>query len=244
MISAHTSEMTPPDVDSVPLLGDGDPRHGVWVVVVAAGSGTRFGAPKQFLDLAGERVIDRSVAGAAGHADGVVVVLPADRLADAALASECRGAVVVAVAGADSRAGSVRAGLAAVPDDADVILVHDGARPLAGDAIYAAVVAAVRKGADAAVPSVPVTDTIRRQSGGVVDRSELLAVQTPQGFVASVLRAAHASGTDATDDATLVEAAGGTVVLVPGDPRNLKLTSPADQLVAEALLAGQPEPSA
>ncbi len=241
MIPAHTSEMTPPDVDSVPLRGDSDVRRGVWVIVVAAGSGSRFGSPKQFLDLAGERVIDRSVAVAAGHAEGIVVVLPADRLADAALGTECAGATVVAVAGAGSRAGSVRAGLAAVPEDAHVILVHDGARPLADDAIYAVVVAAVRKGADAAVPSVPVTDTIRRQSGGVVDRSELVAVQTPQGFLASALRAAHASGMDATDDATLVEAAGGTVVLVPGDPRNLKLTTPADQLVAEALLTDRTE---
>jgi 2-C-methyl-D-erythritol 4-phosphate cytidylyltransferase len=117
-----------------------------------------------------------------------------------------------------------------------VIVVHDGARPLADDAVYASVVAAVRAGAVAAVPSVPVTDTIRRHGGGVIDRSTLVAVQTPQGFAASALRAAHASGHDATDDATLVEAAGGTVVLVPGDPRNLKLTTPADLLVARALL--------
>jgi len=218
------------------MLGDGDARRGVWVVVVAAGSGTRFGAPKQFLDLAGKRVIDHSVAVAARHAEGVVVVLPAERVADAAFAPKCAGSLVAVVAGADSRAGSTRAGLAAVPADAEVILVHDGARPLADDAVYSSVVAAVRAGADAAVPSVPVTDTIRRHDGGVVDRSLLVAVQTPQGFAASALRAAHASGHDATDDATLVEAAGGTVVLVPGDPRNLKLTTPADLLVARTLL--------
>ena len=220
-----------------PMLGDSDPRRGVWVVVVAAGSGTRFGAPKQFLDLAGRRVVDHSVIVAARHAEGVVVVLPAERVADSALAAECAGSLVAVVAGADSRAGSTRAGLAAVPADAEVILVHDGARPLADDAVYASVVAAVRAGAVAAVPSVPVTDTIRRHGGGVIDRSTLVAVQTPQGFAASALRAAHASGHDATDDATLVEAAGGTVVLVPGDPRNLKLTTPADLLVARALLA-------
>jgi len=128
--------------------------------------------------------------------------------------------------------------LAAVPTSAEVILVHDGARPLADDGIYSGVVSAVRSGADSAVPAVPVTDTIRRHGGGVVDRSELAAVQTPQGFSAGILRAAHASGREATDDATLVEASGGTVVLVPGDPRNLKLTTPEDLLVAEAFLAG------
>ena len=220
------------------MWGDNDPRRGVWVIIVAAGSGTRFGAPKQFIDLAGVRVIDRSVATAARHAEGIVVVLPAERLADAGLAADCDGASVAVVAGADSRAGSARAGLAAVPTSAEVILVHDGARPLADDGIYSGVVSAVRSGADSAVPAVPVTDTIRRHGGGVVDRSELAAVQTPQGFSAGILRAAHASGREATDDATLVEASGGTVVLVPGDPRNLKLTTPEDLLVAEAFLAG------
>jgi len=221
------------------MSGDGDPRHGVWAIVVAAGSGSRFGAPKQFLNLAGQRVIDRSVAVAAGHAEGVVVVLPGERVDDADIADEVAGTAVIVTAGADSRAGSARAGLAAVPDSADVILVHDGARPLASAAVYAAVIGAVRGGADAAVPSVPVTDTIRRVDGGIVDRSELVAVQTPQGFRAQALRAAHAAGHDATDDATLVEADGGTVVLVPGDSRNLKLTTPADLLVAEVLLDGE-----
>ncbi len=219
------------------MSGDRASRRGVWAIVVAAGSGSRFGAPKQFLDLAGQRVIDRSVTVAARHAEGVVVVLPGERVADAAIPPTWGDAVVAVVAGADSRAGSARAGLAVVPASAEVILVHDGARPLADDAVYAAVIGAVREGAAAAVPSVLVTDTIRRHDGGVVDRSELVAVQTPQGFEAGALRAAHASGHDATDDATLVEADGGTVVLVPGSAHNLKLTTPADLIVAEALLA-------
>jgi 2-C-methyl-D-erythritol 4-phosphate cytidylyltransferase len=138
----------------------------------------------------------------------------------------------------------VRAGLAAVPADADVIAVHDAARPLAAPALYAAVVAAVRAGADGAIPGIPVADTLKRVDArgheqvivGTVDRSALVAAQTPQAFRADVLRAAHASGDDATDDAALVEARGGKVVIVPGDPSNLKLTGPRDLAVAAALL--------
>ena len=213
-----------------------DPRAGVWAIVVAAGSGSRFGAPKQFLEIGGVRVVDRAVAAASRHAVGVVVVLPeeAEGLGGPGPAEDT---VVHSVVGADSRAGSVRCGLAAVPDDAEVILVHDGARPLADDELFARVVGAVRDGASAVVPAVPLADTIRRRDGGVVDRADLVAVQTPQGFVAAALRAAHASGAEATDDAGLVEADGGTVVLVDGDRRNLKITTPVDLVVAEALLA-------
>jgi 2-C-methyl-D-erythritol 4-phosphate cytidylyltransferase len=116
-----------------------------------------------------------------------------------------------------------------------VILIHDAARPLATEGLYRRVIAAVRSGAAAAVPVVPVIDTIRSLTGGVVDRDGLRAVQTPQGFDASAIRAAHAAATEATDDATLVEAAGGTVVLVDGEPTNLKITGPQDRVVAEAL---------
>jgi 2-C-methyl-D-erythritol 4-phosphate cytidylyltransferase len=151
------------------------------------------------------------------------------------------------VAGGATRAESVRAGLAAVPVHVDVVVVHDAARPLAGAGLYAAVVAAVRAGADGAIPGLPVADTLKRVEGdadasgtgvivGTVDRGGLVAAQTPQAFRADVLRAAHASGRDATDDAALVEARGGKVVVVPGDPRNLKLTGPRDLAVAEALL--------
>jgi 2-C-methyl-D-erythritol 4-phosphate cytidylyltransferase len=134
----------------------------------------------------------------------------------------------------------VRAGLAAVPSDADVIVVHDAARPLATADLFAAVIDAVREGADAAVPAVVVTDTVKRVDGDrVLDtppRETLVAVQTPQAFRAAALRAAHADGGDATDDAALVEAAGGTVLTVPGDPRNLKVTTTTDLTVAAALL--------
>ena len=130
----------------------------------------------------------------------------------------------------------MRAGLAGSPADAEVVVVHDGARPLARADLFAAVVGAVRAGADAAVPGVPVVDTLRGAAGGAVDRDGLVAVQTPQAFRAGALRAAHAREAEATDDASLVEAAGGKVVVVDGSPTNLKITRPDDLVVAEALL--------
>jgi 2-C-methyl-D-erythritol 4-phosphate cytidylyltransferase len=204
----------------------------VWAIVVAGGGGLRFGGPKQFEDLNGRRVLDWSMAAARDTCDGVVVVVPSDRQGDEAGA----GAVV----GGATRSASVRAGLAAVPADAEIIVVHDAARPLAGPELFRRTVAAVRGGADAAIPGVPITDTVKQVEDGrvvaTVDRSRLVAVQTPQAFRAAVLRRAHATDPDATDDAALVEALGGRVVVVDGDPRNLKLTSPDDLVVARALL--------
>jgi 2-C-methyl-D-erythritol 4-phosphate cytidylyltransferase len=213
----------------------------VWAIVVAGGSGSRFGegAPKQFLDLGGLRLIDRALGAARPTCGGLVAVLPAAHL-DAALAPG-----VVAVAGGTTRSASVRAGLAAVPADAAVIVVHDAARPLAGPALFERVIAAVRAGADGAVPGVAVADTIKRvdPSGGLVletlDRPALRSIQTPQAFAAAALRRAHAGGGDATDDAALVEAAGGRVVVVEGDPSNLKVTGPDDLVRARALLSGR-----
>ncbi len=208
-------------------------RLSVWTVIVAAGSGTRFGGAKQYLELAGARVVDRSVAVAAQVSDGVVVVVPADDVS----AESARLAATTVVAGGASRAASVRNGLAAVPYDAAIVCVHDAARPLAGADVYQRVIDEVRSGAAGAVPVVPVTDTIRRVDGGVVDRSTLQAVQTPQAFRAELLRAAHADAADATDDASLVEAAGYSVVAVEGHSRNIKITHPDDLAAAEAWLA-------
>ena len=200
----------------------------VWAVVVAAGSGNRFGAPKQFEPLLGRRVLDWSLETARQSCDGVVVVLPPDRLEGGA------------VAGGSTRSASVRAGLAAVPEEATVVVVHDAARPLATSALFARVIGAVADGADAAVPAVPVTDTVKRVADGrVVEtlaRGELVAVQTPQAFAAAQLRRVHAASGEATDDAALVEAAGGSVVVVEGERANLKITDPHDLIVAEALL--------
>ncbi|HEX5365075.1 MAG TPA: 2-C-methyl-D-erythritol 4-phosphate cytidylyltransferase [Acidimicrobiales bacterium] len=203
---------------------------GVWAIVVAAGAGRRFGGAKQYEALAGRRVLDWSVRAARAVADGVVlVVAPSAR-------ARPEPTVDVVVAGAATRSGSVRAGLAAVPGDAEVVVVHDAARPLATAGLFAAVVAAVRGGADAAVPVVPVTDTLRAVGGGRVDREGLVAVQTPQAFEPAALRRVHAGDPESTDDASLVEAAGGKVVVVDGSPENLKITRPPDLTMAEALL--------
>jgi 2-C-methyl-D-erythritol 4-phosphate cytidylyltransferase len=205
----------------------------VWVIVVAAGSGTRFGGAKQFARLGDATILDRAVSTAYEHADGVVVALAPDAQWDPPPG-------VVATIGGATRSESVRSGLALVPDDAEVVVVHDAARPLAPPALFDAVIRAVLDGADAAIPVLPIVDTIKRVEGGRVletlPRDGLVAVQTPQAFRATVLRAAHAAGGTGTDDAALVEAAGGTVVCVPGDPRNLKVTVAADMDVVRALL--------
>lgn len=205
----------------------------VWTVVVAGGGGSRFGGPKQYVELVGRRTIDWSLAAARSVSDGIVVVVPPDHVEE-----PVDGADVV-VAGGTTRSASVRSGLAAVPDDAAVVLVHDAARPAASPALFRAVVDAVRAGADAVVPGVAVTDSLRSRTGGAVDREELVAVQTPQGFDAAVLRAAHASGGDASDDASLVEATGATVAIVPGETTNIKLTHRADQVALEATLSSR-----
>jgi 2-C-methyl-D-erythritol 4-phosphate cytidylyltransferase len=198
----------------------------VWAIVVAAGTGSRFGGAKQFEELDGRRVVDRAVAATLAVADGVVVVVPADRTQDGLLAGHR------VVAGGATRSDSVRAGLAAVPDEADVVVVHDAARPHASAALFEAVVAAVRAGADGAVPGVALSDTVKRVHAGRVvdtlDRTGLVGVQTPQAFAAAALRRAHAAGDDATDDAALVERAGGVVVVVDGEPANIKITHRGD----------------
>ncbi|MET0729191.1 MAG: 2-C-methyl-D-erythritol 4-phosphate cytidylyltransferase [Acidimicrobiales bacterium] len=201
----------------------------VWSIVVAGGTGRRFGEPKQFLPLGGRRMVDWSLEAARTCSDGVVLVVPAaDR------SSEEPGADVV-VHGGESRSASVRAGLRAVPADAATIVVQDAARPVPVPDVWGRVLAAIEAGADAAVPTVPVTDTLREVAGGTVDRSRLLAVQTPQAFRAEALRAAHVGEPEGTDDASLVEAQGGRVVVVDGDPRNIKVTTPVDLAVAELL---------
>jgi len=150
------------------------------------------------------------------------------------------------VAGGVSRQASVREGLKAVPPDADAVVVHDAARPLVQPVLIERALTALRD-ADGAICAVPVTDTLKRARDGAivetVPRDELWRAQTPQAFRASVLRRAHewgaAEGVDATDDAMLVERAGGNVVVVEGDPRNLKITTRDDLVVAGALLAGE-----
>jgi 2-C-methyl-D-erythritol 4-phosphate cytidylyltransferase len=205
----------------------------VWAIVVAGGGGSRFGAAKQFARLGGATVLDRAVGVSSEQAEGVVVALPPD-------AQWSAPSGVLRVDGGATRSDSVRAGLACVPTDVDIVVVHDAARPLASRALFAAVINAVREGADGAIPALPIVDTVKRLDGTrvieTVSRDELVVVQTPQAFRAEILRKAHADAAVGTDDAALVEAAGGTVVAVPGDVRNLKLTVAADLELAQALL--------
>jgi 2-C-methyl-D-erythritol 4-phosphate cytidylyltransferase len=200
------------------VLPSPDVAAAVWTIVVAAGTGQRFGGPKQFEPLGDRRVVDWAIAAAHAVSDGVVVVVPPGA------ARQPHD-----VEGGASRSESVRRGLTAVPAAATIVVVHDGARPFASPALFRSVVDAVAAGADGAVPGVPISDTIKQvDADGVVvgtpERSGLVAVQTPQAFAAGVLRAAHASGADATDDATVVERAGGRVVVVTGEVDNRKLT--------------------
>jgi 2-C-methyl-D-erythritol 4-phosphate cytidylyltransferase len=190
----------------------------VWTVVVAGGSGSRFGGAKQFEMVGTRRVVDHAADIARSVSAGVVLVVPPSEVARE------RG-----VAGGATRSESVRAGLAAVPPDATIICVHDAARPFASADLFREVIAAVAAGADGAIPGLAVTDTIKLVDGDRVvletpPRESLVAVQTPQAFRAAALRAAHMSGRDATDDAALVELCGGRVVVVPGELTNRKIT--------------------
>lgn len=205
----------------------------VWAVVVAAGSGSRFGGAKQYAPLAGRRVVDWSIDAARSVAEGVVLVVAEEAVDDD------EPAVDTVVEGGATRSASVRAGLAEVPADARVVVVHDAARPLASHAVFRAVVDAVLAGADAALPVVPVVDSVCDDHGRPVDRDGLRAVQTPQAFSADVLRRVHATRPEATDDASLVIGAGGRVRLVQGERWNLKITEPDDLVVAGAFLAGR-----
>ena len=235
-MSHASATVLPSSVVSNPepdIRGPLSPSDTVWTIVVAGGSGARFGRAKQFESLGSERVLDRSVRIARTASAGVVVVVP-----EADVDREG------GVAGGATRSDSVRRGLTAVPDEAAVICVHDAARPFASPALYDAVVEAVLAGADAAVPGVPVTDTIKQVDAQSVvvatpDRATLVAVQTPQAFRAAALRAAHASAGEGTDDAALVEAAGGRVVVVPGESMNRKITEPGDLDWARSIVAAE-----
>jgi len=221
----------------------------VWAILVAAGRGERLGLdrPKAFAKLGASPLLAEPLRRieASGWVDGIVVVAPPGWEEPAILVAEEEGCgkVRACVAGGETRSASVRLGLAEVPDDALVVLVHDAARPLVPDEVVERVLAPLSQGWDGAVPGLPVGDTLKRADpdGRVretVPREGLWAVQTPQAFTAEALRRGYAAGGEATDCAGLVEAAGGRVKVVPGDPCLLKVTSRADLELAEALLAG------
>jgi 2-C-methyl-D-erythritol 4-phosphate cytidylyltransferase len=219
----------------------------VWALLVAAGAGERLGAdrPKAFVRL-GElpmlagplRRLDESE-----WVDAIVVAVPGGWEEPAILLAEelSAGKVVAAVAGGETRAESVRSALAEVPEEALVALVHDAARPLVTDEVIGRVLAPLSEGWDGVVPGVPVVDTVKTVEGrgvtGTLARDNLVAVQTPQAFSAATLRSAYAGDlAGATDCSSLVEAQGGRVAWVDGDPRLLKVTTPADlELVASWL---------
>lgn len=195
--------------------------------------------PKAFVELDGVTLLELSASAArrSGVVDVIVVAAPPELLdRAAALVPDA-----VVVPGGAERSDSVRAGLAAVPD-AELILVHDAARALTPPALFASVVTALRGGADAVVPGIAVADTLKRVDvHGLVretpDRSELRAVQTPQGFTAQVLRRAHDAQADATDDAGLVEALGIPVRVIPGDAMAFKVTTQFDLALARLITA-------
>ena len=211
----------------------------VWAILVAAGRGERLGLdrPKAFAKLGDEPLLAEPLRRleACPWVDGIVLVAPPGWEEPAILVAEEEGCgkVHACVAGGETRSDSVRAGLAEVPADTLVVLVHDAARPLVTDDVVERVLAPLSEGWDGAVPALPIGDTLKRvgADGGVqetVSRDGLWAVQTPQAFVADVLRRAQTSAGDATDCAGLVEASGGRVRVVEGDPRLLKVTSAAD----------------
>jgi len=216
----------------------------VAAVLVAAGRGERLGAsrPKAFAKLRDRPLLAESLErlDASAWIDSIVIVAPPGWEEPSILVSEEIAAtkVVSCVPGGQTRAESVRAGVGEVGQDATVVLVHDAARPLITDDVVERVLTALNEGWDGAVPALPVADTIKRVEGARVvetlSREELVAVQTPQAFLAPVLREAiRGDLSGATDCSALVEARGGRVTTVAGDPRLLKVTSPADlELVA------------
>jgi 2-C-methyl-D-erythritol 4-phosphate cytidylyltransferase len=216
----------------------------VWAVLVAAGRGERLGEgrPKAFVRLGDLPLLAEPLRRLeeSEWIDEIVLVAPVEWEEPAILLVEELGASKVSscVAGGATRTESVRAGVAEVPEDAAVIVVHDAARPLLSEAVLERVIGALAEGFDGAIPGLPLVDTVKRARDGVVvetvARDELVSVQTPQAFVAPVLRAALAprAGAEpsraATDCAALVEENGGRVKVVAGEERLLKVTTRAD----------------
>ena len=234
----------------------------VWAVLAAAGRGERLGRvgdgaagqgpaapsnpdiPKAFARLRGRPLLAESLERLEGSewVDAIVVVAPPGWEEPVILLAEelgC-GKVVAAVAGGASRAESVRIGVGEVGAGAAVILVHDAARPLVSNDVIERLLAALNDGFEGAIPGLPLADTVKRVRGGMVvetlPREELTAVQTPQAFVAAALRQAVVGGGEATDCSSLVEARGGTVKVVGGDPRLVKVTTAADLALVESWL--------
>lgn len=201
-------------------------------MLLAAGSGHRFGGLKQFVDVGGQRAVDRVVRTTRRVVDGIVLVLPEGVPWDGP-------AVDRLASGGASRAQSVRAGLACVPPGCQVVVVHDAAHPLVREDLLRAVIAKVHQGADGAVCVLPMTQVVERMHDGVVvevlPKHDQVLGQSPAAFSAAVLRRAHADSPETVEDVGLVVSRGGQVVGVPGDPLNLHVTSPEEYAMACAL---------
>jgi 2-C-methyl-D-erythritol 4-phosphate cytidylyltransferase len=221
----------------------------VWAVLAAAGRGERLGSdrPKAFARLGGRPLLAESLERleSSDWIDQIVIAAPPDWEEPSILVAEEIAATKVssAVTGGASRAESVRLALEDVPEEAAVVLVHDAARPLLPADVIERVLAPLSDGWDGAVPALPIADTVKRvESERVVEtlpRGELVAVQTPQAFLPDVLRRALAGDVSgATDCSSLVEAGGGRVKAVEGDPRLLKVTDPGDLALVESWLSG------
>ena len=219
------------------------PLH-VSAVIAAGGRGLRFGAaqPKQFLSLGGRSILERSVDAFRNCdiVDDLVVALPQEMAADPPASLLARGKPLEIVAGGERRQDSVAHAFARVSDRADIVVIHDAARPFVTDDTIRRTVAAAAE-AGAAIAAIAARDTVKRAGANrivsaTLPREEIYLAQTPQAFRTSVLREALALGVDATDEAMLAERAGHVVQIVEGDPRNMKITTPADLATAERLL--------
>jgi 2-C-methyl-D-erythritol 4-phosphate cytidylyltransferase len=224
----------------------------VWAILAAAGRGDRLGLdrPKAFAPLNDRPLVAEALErlDASDWIEGIVVAAPPEWEEPCILVAEevAAGKVAATVTGGESRSESVRAALAEVPEEVTIVLVHDAARPLVTDEVIERVITGLADGWDSAVPGLPIADTVKRVEGDAVvetlDRDGLVTVQTPQAFLASALRDALADPTlqqtvaRSLDCASLVEARGGRVRVVDGDPHLLKVTEPADlELVARWL---------
>jgi 2-C-methyl-D-erythritol 4-phosphate cytidylyltransferase len=229
--------------------GSGEAGTATWAILVAAGAGSRLGGerPKAFVGLGGRPLLAESLERLDGSdwIDAIVVAAapdweePAILLAEELVASK----VSAVVTGGATRAESVRNALAEVPADALVVIVHDAARPLVGDAVIERVLGRLADGLDGVVPGLPLADTVKRVDRGIVaetlDRDALVVVQTPQAFLADHLRDAYDGDlSGATDCASLVERRGGRIGVVEGDPHLVKITTSDDLARVSQLLAG------
>lgn len=205
----------------------------VWAIVLAGGVSRRYGdRPKQYETVGGVRMVDRTVATARRTCDRIALVLPPGRMWDGE-------PVDTLAAGGDHQSESLRAGLATLPAEAAIAVVADPAHPLASEALFTAVIEAVRHGADGAVPVVPILEILQRVQGGrivdTVPKADLVIVQSPHAFRVPVLRAAHADRPRPPENSSLLVGLGHRVVTVPGEAANLHVTTPEERALVHRL---------